>query len=65
MFMYTEVLVDRYAFDLRLWTPDGLQLAVALELHRKNQVDYFVAADNTLCEVAALEGFAVLSPEKT
>ncbi|HYL38438.1 MAG TPA: type II toxin-antitoxin system VapC family toxin [Bryobacteraceae bacterium] len=62
-FAMTELLVERYAFDLRLRALDALQLAVALELRSQGLVDYFVAADRILCEVARLEGFSVINPE--
>jgi predicted nucleic acid-binding protein len=63
-FAMTELLVERYAFDLRLRALDALQLAVALELRTQKLVDHFVAADTILCEVARLEGFSVINPEK-
>jgi hypothetical protein len=59
----TELLVQRYAFNLRLRALDALQLAVALELRNRNLMDRFVAADAILCQVAALEGFSVINPE--
>jgi len=62
-FAMTELLVERYAFSLRLRSLDALQLAVALELRNQNLVDHFVAADAILCEVAGLEGFSVINPE--
>ena len=58
-----ELLVERYAFDLRLRALDALQLAMALELGNQKLVDYFVAADSILCQVAGLEGFSVINPE--
>jgi uncharacterized protein len=63
-FAMTELLVERYAFDLRLRALDALQLAVALELRTQKLADQFVAADTILCEVARLEGFSVINPEK-
>ena len=62
-FAMAELLVGRYAFDLRLRALDALQLAVALELRNQELVDHFVAADTVLCEVARLEGFSVINPE--
>jgi hypothetical protein len=61
-----EHLLEKYAFDLRLRALDALdaiQIAVALGLRGQGLVDHFVAADKVFCEVAALEGFAVLNPE--
>ena len=62
-FAGAESLVERYAFVSRLRALDALQLAVALELRHQQLVDHFVAADAILCEVARLEGFAVINPE--
>jgi uncharacterized protein len=62
-FAMAELLVERYAFDLRLRALDALQLAVAMELRNQELVDRFVAADTVLCEVARLEGFSVINPE--
>ena len=62
-FARAELLIERYAFSLRLRAMDALQLAVALELREQKLVDYFVAADTILCEVAQLEGFPVINPE--
>jgi predicted nucleic acid-binding protein len=62
-FAGADLLVERYAFDLRLRALDALQLAVALELRDQKLVDYFVAADAVLCEVAGLAGFSVINPE--
>jgi hypothetical protein len=42
---------------------DALQLAVALEVKDRIGLDALVAADKVLCEVAVLEGVAVLNPE--
>ncbi len=61
-FAAADLLVERYAFNLRLRALDSLQLAVALVRDRQ-LVDCFVAADSVLCDVAAIEGFAVLNPE--
>jgi predicted nucleic acid-binding protein len=63
-FAMAELLVERYAFSLRLRALDALQLAVALELRNQNLADHFVAADMILCEVAGLEGFSVINPER-
>ena len=63
-FAKAESLVERYAFDFRLRALDALQLAVALELRNQKLADYFVAADKTLCEIARLESFSVINPER-
>ena len=44
-------------------TLDATQLAVALDLRGKSELDVFVVADKLLCEVAALEGLVVETPE--
>lgn len=63
-FEEAERLLEQYAFDFRLRALDAIQIAVALGLKGQGLVDHFVAADKVLCEVAALEGFAVLNPER-
>jgi predicted nucleic acid-binding protein len=62
-FAVAERLLEQYAFDLRLRALDAIQIAVALRLKSQGLADQFVAADKVLCEVATLEGFAVLNPE--
>jgi predicted nucleic acid-binding protein len=61
-FALAERLVEQYAFDMRLRALDSLQLAVALGIKHQGRIDYFVAADKVLCEVATMEGFSVLNP---
>ena len=63
-FANAESLVQRHAFQMRLRALDALQLGVAVELRDRNLVDFFVAADKVLCEVAGLEGFSVINPEQ-
>jgi predicted nucleic acid-binding protein len=58
-----ERLIIRYSDRQGLRTLDALQLAVALEVQLRIGVDALVAADKVLCDVATLEGFAVLNPE--
>ena len=58
-----ERLIIRYGDRKGLRTLDALQLAVALELQDRVGVDALVAADKVFCDVAVLEGFAVLNPE--
>jgi uncharacterized protein len=62
-FVIAELLVERYAFNLRLRALDALQLAVALELRTQKLVDHFVAVDAILCNVAGLEGLSVINPD--
>ncbi len=52
----TERLLVQHGNAKRLRTLDALQLAVALDAHRRGALDSVVAADNTLCEVATAEG---------
>lgn len=58
-----ERLLKTYTAEKGLRTLDSLQLSVALlELHRKSGLDQFVCADETLSEVAAVEGITVFDP---
>jgi hypothetical protein len=62
-FSLAEKLIGKYAFDQRLRTLDALKMAVALELRDQTLVDQFVSGDKVLCQIAAMEGLAVLNPE--
>lgn len=62
-FALADALLEKYAFDQRLRALDAVQIATALRLQTHRPIDYFVAADKVLCEVAGLEGFATLNPE--
>jgi hypothetical protein len=46
----------------QLRTLDALQLAIALHFDRSSPVDHFVCADQRLCDIATLEGLAVITP---
>lgn len=48
----------------RLRTLDALQLAVAIDLHRKGAIQRMVSGDRDLLAVAAIEGLGVLDPER-
>lgn len=48
--------------DDALRTLDAFQLAMALDLCRREAASELVTSDRALCEVAALEGLAVLNP---
>lgn len=61
-FQGAEALVRTYALDHALRTLDALQLSVALDLCRRGAASELVTSDKALCEVAALEGLAVLNP---
>ena len=58
-----ERLIIRYGDRKGLRTLDALQLAVALDVQHRVGLDALVAADKAFCEVATLEGLAVLNPE--
>lgn len=62
-FAEVERLIGKHSFSRRLRTLDALQLAVALDLAAQGLLDFFVAADRALLDVAALEGLAVSDPE--
>jgi hypothetical protein len=57
-------LIFKHCAVEALRTLDALQLSVALGLKRAELVTVFVAADQKLCRVATLEGFAVTNPEQ-
>jgi predicted nucleic acid-binding protein len=61
-FRSAERLIRLHAVNNALRTLDALQLAVALELHRRGIVSAIVASDRNLCDVAALEGLLVINP---
>jgi predicted nucleic acid-binding protein len=56
-------LIGTHGLTRQLRTLDALQLAVALRVHRATPLDHFVCADQRLCDIATLEGLAVLNPE--
>ena len=58
-----ERLLKQHGNIFRLRTLDALQLAVALDVHRRESLDAVVAADNVVCQVAAAEGLPVMRPE--
>jgi uncharacterized protein len=58
-------LIGKHGLSRQLRTLDAVHLAVALRLHEALPVDRFVCADQTLCDIAALEGLAVFNPELT
>jgi uncharacterized protein len=62
-YLRAEQLVIRYGYRRRLRSLDALQVAVALDLHDQGEIDQVVAADKELCEIALLEGVAVINPE--
>jgi uncharacterized protein len=62
-FLSAELLLDGHAPSLRLRALDALQLAVAMELRAHGLVDYFVAADKPLCQLAEQEQFHVINSD--
>ena len=63
-FREARQLLIKHGSREALRTLDALQLSIALVLKRAGLVTVFVAADQRLCQVAALEGFAVTNPEQ-
>jgi predicted nucleic acid-binding protein len=63
-FRAARQLLVKHGVVEALRTLDALQLAVALDLKRAGLVTVFLAADQKLCRVAALEGIAVTNPEQ-
>lgn len=63
-FRAARQMLFKHAIVGALRTLDALQLAVALGLKRAGLAAVFVAADQRLCRVAMLEGFAVTNPER-
>jgi len=59
-----ERLLREHGLTRRLRTLDALQLAVALDLHRKTAIDRMVSADKDLLAAAALEGLGTFDPEE-
>ncbi len=57
-------LISKYGKTRPIHTLDALQLAVALSIQHPTPIEHFVCADQRLCDVAALEGLAVLNPER-
>jgi uncharacterized protein len=57
-------LISQHGMTRQLRTLDAIQLAVALRLHQAAPLDQFVCADQRLCDIAVLEGLAVVNPEQ-
>ncbi|MGH9752037.1 MAG: type II toxin-antitoxin system VapC family toxin [Blastocatellia bacterium] len=55
-------LIEKHAMTKSLRTLDSIQLAVALDLHRRGRLDHFVSADKDICAIAQIEGLAVINP---
>ncbi len=63
-FRRARQLLIKHGTTEALRTLDALQLSIALRLKQAGLVTVVVAADQKLCQVAALEGFAVTNPEQ-
>ena len=57
-------LIANHGLRRQIRTLDALQLSVALHIHQITPFDYFVCNDQRLCDVASVEGLAVVNPEK-
>ena len=63
-FQSARQLLVRYGASEGLRTLDALQLALALDLKLAGQIAVLVAADQRLCQVAALAGCPAENPEQ-
>jgi hypothetical protein len=61
-FRSADRLIRTHAVSRALRTLDALQLAVALELHRRIAGTILVASDRNLCEAAVAEGLQIINP---
>jgi predicted nucleic acid-binding protein len=57
-------LITRHGKTRQIHTLDALQLAVVLSIQQPAAIDHFVCADQRLCDIALLEGLAVINPEQ-
>lgn len=60
-----ESFIREHAVRQSLRTLDALQLAVAVDLHRRNIITTLVASDRNLCAVAMSQGMKILNPLET
>lgn len=58
-----ERLLKQHGNTCRLRTLDAVQLAVALDIHRRDSLDAVVAADDALCQIGVAEGLPITNPE--
>lgn len=56
------MLLLKHAPKRRLRAFDAIHLGVALDLHRRREIDVFVSTDSIQCEVALLEGLSTFNP---
>jgi predicted nucleic acid-binding protein len=57
-------LIARHGKSQQIHTLDALQLAVALSIQQPTAINQFICADQRLCDIALLEGLAVINPEE-
>jgi predicted nucleic acid-binding protein len=57
-------LIANHGLRRQIRTLDALQLSVAFQLREAALIDQFVCADQRLCDIASLEGLAVVNPEQ-
>jgi predicted nucleic acid-binding protein len=57
-------LIANHGLHRQIRTLDALQLSVAIHLHQVAPLDHFICADQRLCDIATLEGLAVINPER-
>jgi hypothetical protein len=57
-------MIARHGKTRQIRTLDSLQLSVAILLPSTRTIDHFVCADQRLCDIAILEGVAVINPER-
>jgi predicted nucleic acid-binding protein len=62
-FKDADQLLQRHGLVQSLYALDALQLAVALDLHRRGMIDTVIAADRAFVNVALAEGLKVVNPE--
>jgi hypothetical protein len=62
-FQEADRLLQQHGLTTSLFTLDALQLAVALDLHRRGMLDEVMAADRVFVSIATLEGLKVQNPE--
>ena len=57
-------LIANLGLRRQVRTLDTLQQSVAIQIHRLAPIDQFVCADQRPCEIASLEGLAIVNPER-
>jgi len=62
-FQEADRLLQHYGLSHAVYSLDALQLAVALDLHRRGMLDEAVVADRVFLTIAVAEGLKVRNPE--